>query len=114
MKARLSEKNLIAVVQTRTRIGAETLYDNYAATLFKVIYCYVKDQQLAEDILEQTFIKIWNSIDQYQSQPGGIYAWMISIARNLSKNVVKRIDNPIHLNRESQKTVEDVNYPIHH
>jgi DNA-directed RNA polymerase specialized sigma24 family protein len=58
------------VVQTRTRTGAEMLYDQYSASLFKIIYCYVKDQPIAEDLLEQTFIHIWNTIDQYKEQPG--------------------------------------------
>jgi DNA-directed RNA polymerase specialized sigma24 family protein len=88
MKTRLSERTLIAVVQNRTRTGAETLYDQYAASLFKIIYCYVKDQQLAEDLLEQTFIYIWNTIDLYKEQPGGLHAWMLSIARNLSKSAM--------------------------
>jgi DNA-directed RNA polymerase specialized sigma24 family protein len=88
MKTRLSERTLIAVVQTRTRTGAETLYDQYAASLFKIIYCYVKDQQMAEDLLEQTFIHIWNTIDQFKEQPGGLHAWMLSIARNLSKSAM--------------------------
>jgi DNA-directed RNA polymerase specialized sigma24 family protein len=86
MKARLSEKTLITIVKTRTRTGAEALYDQYATSLFKIIYCYVKDPQLAEDLLEQTFIKIWNSIDMYEDQPGGLHAWMLSIARSLSKS----------------------------
>jgi RNA polymerase sigma factor (sigma-70 family) len=88
MKARLSEKNLITVIQTRTRTGAETLYDQYSASLFKIIYCYVKDQQIAEDLLEQTFIQIWNTVDQYKEQLGGLHAWMLSIARNLSKSAM--------------------------
>jgi RNA polymerase sigma factor (sigma-70 family) len=89
MKIKLSEQDLIIAIQNRNRIGAEALYDMYSSTLFNVIYSIVKHQEIAEDTLQQTMIKIWNSFDQYQLQKGRLYTWMVTIARNLSKDTLR-------------------------
>ena len=44
----------------------------------KVIY----DEQTAQDVLQEVFVKIWNNISQYNAEKGRIYTWMINIARN--------------------------------
>jgi RNA polymerase sigma factor (sigma-70 family) len=89
MKIKLSEPDLINAIQNRSRVGAEALYDMYSSTLFKVIYSIVKHQEVAEDTLQQTMIKIWNSFDQYHTQKGRLYTWMVTIARNLSKDALR-------------------------
>jgi RNA polymerase sigma factor (sigma-70 family) len=89
MKTKLSEQDLITAIQNRNRIGAEALYDMYSSTLFKVIYSIVKHQEVAEDTLQQAMIKIWNSFDQYHQQKGRLYTWMVTIARNLSKDALR-------------------------
>ena len=89
MKIKLSEQELILAIQSRDRIGAEALYDMYSSTLFKVIYSIVKHQEIAEDTLQQTIIKVWNSFDQYHKQKGRLYTWMVTIARNLSKDALR-------------------------
>jgi RNA polymerase sigma factor (sigma-70 family) len=89
MKIKLSEQDLIAAIQNRDRIGAEALYDMYSSNLFKVIYSIVKHQEVAEDTLQQTILKVWNSFDQYHKQKGRLYTWMVTIARNLSKDALR-------------------------
>ena len=52
MKRALSDTELIHAIATRDPAGAEALYDKYAATLFKVICCRVRNREKAENILE--------------------------------------------------------------
>jgi len=89
MKVKLSEQDLIIAILNKDEIGAEALYDMYSSTLFKVIYSIVKHQEVAEDTLQQTIIKIWHSFDQYHAQKGRLYTWMVTIARNLSKDALR-------------------------
>lgn len=42
------------------------------------------DEQTAQDVLQEVFVKIWNNIQQYDPMKGRIYTWMINIARNSS------------------------------
>jgi DNA-directed RNA polymerase specialized sigma24 family protein len=84
----LSDEDLIIATENHTKIGAQALYDKYSSSLFKVIYSNVKQQEFAEDILQQTYIKIWNSFEQYHEQKGRLCIWIMGIARKLSKEAL--------------------------
>ena len=60
------------------------MYENYSKALFGVIFSIINDQEEAEDVLQITFLKIWNNINSYDESKGRLYTWMIKIARNLS------------------------------
>jgi RNA polymerase sigma-70 factor (ECF subfamily) len=60
------------------------LYDHYSKALFVVIRQIIPQQEMAEDLLQETFVKIWQNIHTYDGSRGRLYTWMLSIARNLS------------------------------
>jgi len=65
------------------------LYDQYNNALFGIILRIVKDQHVAEEVLQDTFVKIWQNLDHYQASKASIFTWMSKIARNLSINAVQ-------------------------
>lgn len=91
-KISLSEDELILALQRREKIAAEALYDMYSASLFGVIIRIVNDEGLAEDILQDTFLKIWNSFSSYNADKGRLFTWMVNIARNLSIDKIRSKD----------------------
>ncbi|MEZ4686753.1 MAG: sigma-70 family RNA polymerase sigma factor [Bacteroidia bacterium] len=58
------------------------LYDQYGAALYGVILKVVKSDSMAEDVLQESFVKIWNKIDQYDEKKGRFFTWILNIARN--------------------------------
>jgi DNA-directed RNA polymerase specialized sigma24 family protein len=88
IKTILSEEDLTIALANHTNAGAIALYDQYASKLFKVICGKVQQQELAEEILRQTFIKIWNAIGQYQVREGRLSIWIMGIARSLSNEAL--------------------------
>lgn len=60
------------------------LYDNYSAALYGVVLRIVKKEDIAEEVVQDVFMKIWNSISQYDGAKGRLFTWMFNIARNLS------------------------------
>jgi len=91
-KISLSEEELIAALRNRERIAAEALYDMYSASLYGVISRIVIDTAIAEDVLQDTFIKIWNSFASYSSDKGRLFTWMVNIARNLAIDKIRSKD----------------------
>ncbi|MBC7552727.1 MAG: sigma-70 family RNA polymerase sigma factor [Taibaiella sp.] len=77
-----TEQELILLLQQRSKEAFNYLYKNYCAVLLGVIVKVVYDQETANDVLQETFVKIWNNINQYNPQKGRIYTWMLNIARN--------------------------------
>lgn len=78
-----SESNiLVKLVQSKSGKGFNILYNKYCSALYGVIIKLVKRRDVADDLLQDTFIKIWKHIDSFDSSKGTIYTWMLNIARN--------------------------------
>ena len=58
------------------------LYDHYANSLYGVVRRILGDDQLAEDALQKTMLKIWQSIDSYDAGRATFFTWISVIARN--------------------------------
>ena len=91
-KISLSEEELVQALRNREKIAIEALYDMYSASLFGVISRIVLDNAIAEDVLQETFIKIWNSFQSYSTEKGRLFTWMVNIARNLAIDKVRSKD----------------------
>jgi RNA polymerase sigma factor (sigma-70 family) len=91
-KISLSEEELVLSLRNREKIAIEALYDMYSASLFGVISRIIPDTALAEDVLQETFVKIWHSFSGYSSEKGRLFTWMVNIARNLSIDKVRSKD----------------------
>ncbi|AKD04067.1 sigma-70 family RNA polymerase sigma factor [Pontibacter korlensis] len=79
-----SEEDLIARLRARDNAAVSLLYDMYSATLYGVILQIVKTEEVAEDVLQETFIKIWKSFDKYDEKKGRLFTWMLNVGRNLA------------------------------
>ncbi|MBE7176775.1 MAG: sigma-70 family RNA polymerase sigma factor [Mucilaginibacter polytrichastri] len=91
-KKTLSEDELIMALRNRERSGAEALYSMYSSSLYGVIARIVVDTDTSEDVLQETFVKIWNSFQSYSSEKGRLFTWMVNIARNLAIDKVRSKD----------------------
>lgn len=58
------------------------LYDETASRLFAVVRCVLKRPELAEEALQETFIKIWQKAGRYDFDRAQPMAWLVAIARN--------------------------------
>ena len=76
-------------LQMQDQSAFSYLYDNYAAALNGVIHRMVDDTQLAEDILQEAFIRIWNNFKQYDAGKGRLFTWMVNITRNLTIDTLR-------------------------
>lgn len=83
-KISLSEPELIQAILKKDKAGAEALYDMYSSALYGVIFRIIQHEEIAEDLLQDTFVRIWNSFASYDSSKGRLFTWMVNIARNIS------------------------------
>ena len=84
-----NEQELVSALEQKDQQAFSYLYDNYAPALNGVIYKMVEDKELAEDILQETFIKIWNNFGSYNSNKGRLFTWMINLTRNLTIDTLR-------------------------
>lgn len=84
-----SEEELVLQLQSRNQQAFAYLYDNYAGALNGVIFRLVEDKELAEDILQEAFVKIWNNFASYDAGKGRLFTWMMNLTRNLTIDTLR-------------------------
>src|SRR5687768_18343837 len=58
------------------------LYDQYADSLYGIIRRVLEDEQLAEDALQKTMLKVWQNIISFDPARASLFTWMSVIVRN--------------------------------
>lgn len=79
---RLSDETLLKKAADGDQEAFRQLYQNTDRTMYSFILSIVRHPQDAEEIMQETYLKIWTSASGYKSQ-GKPLAWMFTIARNL-------------------------------
>lgn len=101
-----NEAELVTMLKQRTQAAFNYLYDNYSASLYTVILSILQDKELASDILQEVFIKIWKQIEQYNSDKGRLFTWMINISRNASIDTLR--SKSYHSQKQNRELTENV------
>src|ERR1044071_6018156 len=84
------DETLVTQVARGNSAALEVLYDRYASRVLGISVKIVGDQSQAEDILQETFWRVWQSAATFQSQLGPFTSWLFRIARNLSIDAYRR------------------------
>ena len=82
----------MSALKNREKIAVEALYDMYSSSLFGVISRIITDTATAEDVLQETFVKIWHSFSSYSTEKGRLFTWMVNIARHLAIDKLRSKD----------------------
>jgi len=80
---------LVNLIQQGTREGYNYLYDNFSDALYGVIFNIVQDEEITNDLLQDSFVKIWKNISSYDSSKGRLYTWMLNICRNTALDALR-------------------------
>jgi RNA polymerase sigma factor (sigma-70 family) len=91
-KLRLSEDKLVEALKNMDRGAMTSLYKMYSDSLYRVISTIVVIEEVAQDLLQETFIKIWKSFNQYDPCKGRLYTWMARLAKNLSIDYLRSVN----------------------
>ncbi len=75
-------ERLIARVAMGDRKAFRTLYEKTSAKLFGVSTRVLRDDALAEEVLQEVFLRIWHRADSYKSNGYSPMTWLITITRN--------------------------------
>jgi len=86
----LNDETLAAQVAQGDSAALEALYDRYASTVLGVALKVIGDQGTAEDVLQETFWRVWRSAATFQSQRGSFTSWLFRITRNLAIDAYRR------------------------
>jgi RNA polymerase sigma-70 factor (ECF subfamily) len=80
---------LMAKVAGRDQTAFEQIYDRYAPVVYTMVLRIVKTPEIAEDLLQEIFLAIWNKSATFSEARGSVYTWVMSLARNRSFDFIK-------------------------
>lgn len=81
-KSHIAEAELVARLKAKDKAALGYLYDHYSGALYGVIARIVIHEGIAQEILQDVFLKFWNKIDTYDASKGRLFTWMLNISRN--------------------------------
>lgn len=102
----LLEKHIVELLQERNEKAISLLYDNYADTLLGVAYKVVRDEELAQDVLQESLVKIWKKADSYDPTKAKLFTWLFRITRNTAIDKLRSANTKS--DKEIQMDVSDV------
>ena len=77
-----AEAALVAAVAAGSEDALATLYDRHVAALHATAFRLTGDRQVAEDVVQEVFLTLWNRAERFDSSIGSLAAWLGTIARN--------------------------------
>lgn len=86
----MNDELLITRVARGDSEALEALYDEHASTVLAIALKVVGDRSAAEDVLQETFWRVWKSASTYRQERGAVSAWLFRIARNLAIDAFRR------------------------
>lgn len=101
--------SLVKLVQSKSESGFNTLYNKYCGSLYGVILKLVKRTDVADDLLQDTFVKIWKHIDSFDGSKGTLFTWMLNIARN---QAIDYLRSSSYRNQMQQVEIDLITYRI--
>ena len=80
------------------------LYDLYGRVAHSLILRIVHDAEIAEDLVQETFLRVWTRAQAFDSERGALGAWLLAVARNRAIDYIRSADG--RMARSSYELVE--------
>lgn len=77
-----TEEHFVRLLQSGDADGFGIIYDRFGGALMGVVMKVLGNRELAEDVLQEAFVKIWDKRATYDASKGRLYTWMLNITRN--------------------------------
>jgi len=82
--------SLLGRVAERDRAAFALLYQATAAKLYGIVLRILRRRELADEVLQEVFVKIWERAGDFRPAQGSPIAWMAAIARNRALDEIRR------------------------
>jgi len=100
-----SDVDLIARVASKDRVAVEVLYGRYQVRLYRFLVRLVRNEAVAEELTNETFLEIWRTADRFESRSSPS-TWMFAIARNKAVSLLRK-RSEVELDDDAAMSIED-------
>jgi RNA polymerase sigma-70 factor, ECF subfamily len=89
LDVREGDRELAERLKRRDASAMADLYDRFGRLVYSVIFAIVKDTGAAEDLLQETFLRIWNRMQGFDAERGALGPWLLTVARNRAIDYIR-------------------------
>jgi len=86
------DADLARRLKAREPNAMSDLYDRYGRIAFSLIYRIVRNTAATEDLVQETFLRVWNRAHSFDQQRGSLGPWILTVARNRAIDYLRSID----------------------
>ena len=76
------ESEIVSLLQVQDSQGLVLLYEHYSPALYHIVLRIVRREEVAQEVLQDVFVKIWKQSKSYDVGKGRLFTWMSRIAKN--------------------------------
>src|SRR5438552_11327336 len=87
-----SDPDLAARIKRRDPQAMADLYDRYGRLAYSVILRIVRDREMAEDLVQETFLRVWTRAQAFDGERGALGPWLLAVARNRAIDYIRSAD----------------------
>jgi len=84
----LSDESLLAGLGSGDPDAAATFVRRFQGRVFGLTHLILRDRGAAEEAAQETFVRVWRHASTYDPRRGTVAAWLLTIARNVSINML--------------------------
>ena len=84
-----NDAELARRLQSREPQAMADLYDRFGRLAYSLIYAIVRDSGVAEDLVQETFLRIWNRVQGFDPDRGALGPWLLAVARNRAIDYIR-------------------------
>ena len=84
-----SDQTLLGRLQQGDEVALGVLYERYAPLLYSLAIRVVGDRQLAQEVIQDTFLRCWDKAEHYDPERGRVVAWLIGVTRHRAIDVLR-------------------------
>src|SRR5580700_7314175 len=86
------ETDLVRRLKERDPHAMSDLYDRYGRLAYSLIYRIVRNGAAAEDLVQETFLRVWNRVQSFDRTRGALGPWVLTVARNRAIDYLRSVD----------------------
>lgn len=92
----------------------ELMYDKFSESLYGIALSVIKNEDDAQDVLQESFIKGWRKLSTYDPAKGTLFTWLLNITRNTAIDRLrisnKKRDTEIQITENNVSTIEGLSF----
>jgi len=86
------DPDLAKRLKSRDPKAMADLYDRYGRLTYALIYRIVHNEAVAEDLVQETFLRVWNRVHAFDHEKGALGPWVLAVARNRAIDYLRSVE----------------------